>query len=134
MDGYTSAYNFFSCNHECSHTTAKPSPPQNLTVQKYFDNPNISLVVSWDAQDDVNRYIISINSTNANIIMTTFETNMTIEVEYNPLLQLSLTAINCAGRNEVTTDIVFSKCIYMCMGGKSSYTPLRIVIKVTEPL
>ena len=61
--------------------------------------------------DDV-EYLVSLNSTNLTQIVYTNMTNKVIlEGEYDTQLQITVAAINCAGSNEVTWEVFFSKCL-----------------------
>ena len=94
------------------HLIATPLPPQNVTVTSGdLQRETFSIVVSWDAVDNV-EYVIYTNSYNSTQVVYTNTSNMaTLEGKYNTVINVTLAAINCAGRSEVTTDIFVRKYI-----------------------
>ena len=101
---------FMSCIALYIHLIATPLPTQNVTVTSGdLQRENFSIVVSWDAVDDV-EYVIYTNSSNSTQVVYTNTSNMaTLEGKYNMVINVTLAAINCVGRSEVTTDIFVGK-------------------------
>ena len=100
--------------HICMYLTAIPSPPQNVTItSEDLGTENFSIAVSWDAVDDV-EYVIYTNSSNSTQVVYTNTSNMaTLEGKYNMVINVTLAAINCVGRSEVTTHIFVGRYTFM---------------------
>ena len=98
----------------CIVLTAVPSPPHNVAVTSGdLQRETFSIVVSWDAVDDV-EYVVYTNSSNSTQVVYTNTSNMaTLEGKYNMVINVTLAAINCVGRSEITTYIFVGKYIYM---------------------
>ena len=94
--------------------TAIPSPPQNVTVTSGdLQRETFSIVVSWDAVDDV-EYVVYTNSSNSTQVVYANTSNMaTLEGKYNTVINVTLAAINCVERSEVTTQMFVGKYIYV---------------------
>ena len=105
-----------SCIALYVHITVTPSPPQNVTVtSRDLQRETFSIVASWDAVDDV-EYVVYTNSSNSTQVVYTNTSNMaTLEGKYNMVINVTLAAINCIGRSEITTDIFVGKYIYTCL-------------------
>ena len=94
------------------HITATPLPPHNVKITSGdLRTETFSIVVSWDAVDDV-EYVVYTNSSNSTQVVYTNTSNMaTLEGKYNMVINVTLAAINCVGRSEVTINIFVGKYI-----------------------
>ena len=93
--------------------TAVPSPPHNVTVTSGdLQRETFSIVVSWDAVDDV-EYIYTNSSNSTQVVYTNTSNMATLEGKYNMVINVTLAAINCIGRSEVTTYIFVGKYIHV---------------------
>ena len=91
--------------HLCVHNNfAGPSVPPIMTVTttNYSIN-NFTTIISWEGQDSSLYYML--NTRTIDSINTT--SNMYIIIgEYNAHIQVTVVAVNCAGKSEpVTTNI-----------------------------
>ena len=77
------------------------------TVVDDFMTENFSIVLSWEMQEpepDTYTYRISIN-TSAQPVHTNL-TTIALEGEYNMPLDITITAMNCAGTSEEVMEVV----------------------------
>ena len=90
--------------------TDPPIRPSGFTVETHdFQSENFSILLSWEVQrtDDI-YYIVTVNTT---LIFTTH--NMSLlpilleGIYYNIPVNVSLTAINCAGPSASVTEYVY---------------------------
>ena len=103
--------------------TGPPSPPTNVMVKVLYDyhTPNFSIIISWDEEEEeeeeygevVDEYRILTNTTDH--FISTNTTTVVLEGEYNIPLQITLSAINCAGSSaEVTEQLIVGMCVTIC--------------------
>ena len=82
-----------------------------------YHTHNFSIIISWDEEEEsgevVDEYRIMINTTDLFIFTNT--TTVILEGEYNIPLQITLSAINCAGSSaEVTEQLIVGMCVTIC--------------------
>ena len=94
----------FTTLNKLIYSTVIPPPPQNLTIT---DSGHSSLYVSWNAQDDVDSYIVSINTTNKTQQVNTTWTSL--DTQYKLPLLVAVRAVNCAGRSNITETVFVGK-------------------------
>ena len=63
--------------------------------------------MSWDAQDDVDSYVVSINTTNKTQQVNTTWTSL--DTQYKLPLLVAVRAVNCAGRSNITETVFVGK-------------------------
>ena len=88
-----------------------PDPPTGMMLRtKNFKTGNFSIIISWDEEEEesgevVDEYKILTNTTDH--FISTNTTTVVLEGEYNIPLQITLSAINCAGSSaEVTEQLI----------------------------
>ena len=92
--------------------TASPSAPSNVMIMNESHVENFSIILSWDPPLDdvlVDSYRILTNTTTHPLSTTNY--TVVLEGKYNIPQQITLSAINCAGSNEVTKDVLVGKCL-----------------------
>ena len=98
-----------------SHCTDPPSPPANVMVVGDYHPHNFSIIISWDEEEEesgevVDEYRILTNTTDH--FISTNTTTVVLEGEYNIPLQITLSAINCAGSSaEVIEQLIVGMCV-----------------------
>ena len=98
-----------------SLTSGTPYPPRNMMVQVFESNTkSFSIIISWDEEEEsgevVDEYRILTNTTDH--FISTNTTTVVLEGEYNIPLQITLSAINCAGSSaEVTEQLIVGMCV-----------------------
>ena len=99
--------------------TGPPSPPANvMIVLTDYNTHNFSIIISWDEEEEesggvVDEYRILTNTTDH--FISTNTTTVVLEGEYNIPLQITLSAINCAGSSaEVTEQLIVGMCVTIC--------------------
>ena len=79
---------------------------------------NFSIIISWDEEEEesgevVDEYRILTNTTDH--FISTNTTTVVLEGEYNIPLQITLSAVNCAGSSaEVTEQLIIGMCVTIC--------------------
>ena len=77
---------------------------------------SFSIIISWDNEESgevVDEYRIMTNTTDH--FISTNTTTVVLEGEYNIPLQITLSAINCAGSSaEVTEQLIVGMCVIIC--------------------
>ena len=110
--------NWHSSAHNQIAFTGPQSPPLNIMVQvSDYHTHNFSIIISWDEEEEsgevVDEYRIMINTIDLFIFTNT--TTVILEGEYNIPLQITLSAINCAGSSaEVTEQLIVGMCVTIC--------------------
>ena len=88
-----------------------------MVQTKNFKTGNFSIIISWDEEEEksgevVDEYRILTNTTDH--FISTDTTTVVLEGEYNIPLQITLSAINCAGSSaEVTEQLIVGMCVMM---------------------
>ena len=100
-------------------TVGPPSPPANVMFEVGdYHTHNFSIIISWDEEEEesgevVDEYRILTNTTDH--FISTNTTTVVLEGEYNIPLQITLSAINCAGSSaEVTEQLIVGMCVTLC--------------------
>ena len=80
---------------------------------------NFSIIISWDEEEEesgevVEEYRILTNTTDH--FISTNTTTVVLEGEYNIPLQITLSAVNCAGSSaEITEQLIIGMCVTICI-------------------
>ena len=100
-------------------TSGTPYPPRNMMVQVFESKTkSFSIIISWDEEEEesgevVDEYRILTNTTDH--FISTNATTVVLQGEYNIPLQITISAINCAGSSaEVTEQVIIGTCVIIC--------------------
>ena len=94
---------FFTCKHYALPCAGFPLPPKLTVTTTHYSINNFTTIISWEGQDSSLYYLL--NTSTMDSINTT--SNMYIIIgEYNAHIQVTVVAVNYAGKSKpVTTDI-----------------------------